>query len=135
MSVATIIAVTVGILLTSALLYARIVHVRRERARDAIASETVFREIYGALSPLPRFEVSSSYGYPALLVVFASKTEMNAATRMNDDFRIRIGSVFKGRGSASRPFEADRAIFFTYEGWFEELKASFDSQRQKGPNA
>ncbi len=90
--------------------------VRKERERTKTLVDVAFQCAYAQLSPPPSILISSSYGYPAFKVKFRSKLEMEAAAIRNDTFKAEIDKMFKGYGPRSRPFSADMAIFFTYDG-------------------
>jgi hypothetical protein len=99
--------------------------VRRERERTQKLIDAAFRDAYAQLSAPPSITRSSSYGYPAFEIKFRSKPEMAAAARGNELFKTEIGKIFEGHGPRSRPFSADQAIFFTYEGYLDELRAHY----------
>ena len=96
-----------------------------ERERTQKLIDAAFQDAYGQLSPPPSIVRSFSYGYPAFEIKFQSKTEMVAAGPQNDLFKTGIGKIFKHHGPQSRRFSADQAIFFTYEGYLDELRARY----------
>jgi len=69
--------------------------------------------------------MSYSYGYPAFEIKFRSKSELEASANQNEMFKAEIDKIFKGQGPRSRPFSADLAIFFTYDGYLDELRARY----------
>ena len=97
--------------------------VRRHR-RIKRASGAVFAQVYANWSPLPEFKLSYSYGYPAFRVTFESKIDLNAAVEagLNTEFLGLIGGLCKDYGSKRRPFRAEAAVFFTYHGYFNDLR-------------
>jgi hypothetical protein len=99
--------------------------IRREREREKKSIDEAFRAAYAQLSHSPSIVVSSSYGYPAFEIKFRSKPEMEAAAVQNEIFKREIDRIFEGYGPRSRPFSAEMAIFFTYEGHLDELRALF----------
>lgn len=95
---------------------------RRRQIKLKTKCEMAFVSIYIKLSPSPKFEMSYSYSYPAFTITFRSKNDLVAAEEQgfNASFTQTIGQLCKGLGSREHPFEAKRAIFFTFEGWLEE---------------
>lgn len=117
--------VGVVVLILIGLLVANHPRVRRERERTKKLADAAFRDAYAQLSPPPSIVMSSSYGYPAFEIKFCSKSEMEAAAPRNDTFKAEIDKIFKGYGPRSRPFSAEMAIFFTYNGHLDELRARY----------
>jgi len=99
--------------------------VKRERERVKKSVDEAFRTAYAPLTRSPSIAVSSSYGYPAFEIKFGSKSEMVAAAVQNEVFKLEIDRVFKGYGPRSRPFSAEMAIFFTYDGYLDELRTRY----------
>lgn len=87
--------------------------------------EAIFRKIYAAPSPMPRLEIGSSYSYPTFTLTFLSKREREAADEagLNQSFKHEIDMLCRDYGSKSNPFDADKAVWFTYQGWLEEQAA------------
>jgi len=112
-----------AILVVLALVILNQPRVRRERARTQALVDAALRDTYASLSSPPALKRSFSYGYPAFEVKFRSKAELEAATSMNDVFKAKIGEIFQNCGSRRRPFIAEKATFFTYDGQFAELIA------------
>jgi hypothetical protein len=112
-------------LLFLALMIPVIVRARMRHARLKSACQAAFDRIYASQSPVPKLHVSYSYGFPAFQVMFNSKPalETAAAAGLNRSFTQEIAALCKDRGSKSTPFDADNAVFFTYEGWLEEQVA------------
>jgi len=94
---------------------------RQQRLKRACRA--AFLRVYAEWTPVPHFEMSSSYGYPAFTVLFKTKPEVQAAEQagLNAAFLREIDELCKGRGSKTRPFEAKVAVFFAHEGYMEEL--------------
>ena len=102
---------------------------RKEREQVIKRVYAVFYDAYAGLSPPPALAQSSQYGYPAFEVMFRSKPEMAAAKNMNDAFRAGIGEIFMDYGPKSRPFSAEQAVSFTYEGFRDESRVRFRRAR------
>ena len=99
--------------------------VRKERERTKSLVDAAFQDSYSQLPNPPSMKISSSYGYPAFEIQFRSKVEMDTAAAKNEVFKVAIDEIFKGHGPRSRPFSADMAIFFTYHGHLDELRAHY----------
>ena len=99
--------------------------VRKERERTKSLVDAAFLDSYAQLPNPPSMKISSSYGYPAFEIMFHSKTEMVGAATKNQEFKVAIDGIYKGYGPLSRPFSADMAIFFTYDGYLDELRAHY----------
>ena len=104
--------------------------VRKERDRTKKLVDEAFRVAYSDVANPPSIVVSSSYGYPTFEIKFRSKPEMEAATTQNGIFKVEIDRIFEGLGPRSRPFSAEMAIFFTYDGYLDELRARFKNSNQ-----
>ena len=113
---------TVGLALALLLLWIGIL-VRRHR-RLKRASDAAFARVYANWSPLPELKTSYSYRYPAFRVTFKSKLDLDAAAeaRLNTEFLGLIGGLCKNFGTKRRPFRADAAVFFTYQGYINDLR-------------
>jgi hypothetical protein len=112
--------------LALALLLAWIAILVRRHRRIKRASDAVFARVYANWSPLPEFKLSYSYGYPAFRVTFESKLDLNAAAEagLNTEFLGLIGGLCKDFGTKRRPFRADRAVFFTYQDYINDVRRS-----------
>jgi len=99
--------------------------VRKERERTKRLVDEAFQQVYAQLPIPPSMKISSSYGYPTFAIQFRSKAEMDGAAERNAGFKSAIDSIYKGYGSRSRPFSADMAIFFTYEGHLNEFRSRY----------
>jgi hypothetical protein len=99
--------------------------VRKERERTKSLVDAAFRDAYAQLPNPPSMKISSSYGYPAFEIMFQSKAELDGAAVQNEGFKVAIDGIYKGYGPRSRPFSADMAIFFTYDGYLDELRACY----------
>jgi hypothetical protein len=115
--------VGVGVIILGGLIVINQPRVRRERERTNKLLDTAFQDAYAQLSPPPAMVRSYSYGYPAFEIKFRSKIAMEAAATRNETFKAQIGIIFKDHGPRIRPFNADMAIFFTYDGYLDELRA------------
>ncbi len=82
-----------------------------------------FHRIYGALPSCPALKVSSSYGYPAFEIVFASKADFERAADQNSEFKREIEGLFARYGAVDRPFDPELATFFNYPGRIQEMVA------------
>ena len=99
--------------------------VRKEREKYKNLVDAAFRDAYARLPNPPSMKISSSYGYPAFEIMFRSKAERDSAATCNEEFKAAIDGIYKGYGPRSRPFSADMAIFFTYDGYLDELRAQY----------
>ena len=99
-------------------------HIARQ-ARLKSASEAAFNRIYVALAPKPTLEHSYRYGFPTFKVMFTSNAALEAAAAagLNESFKQEIAVLCDDRGSKSRPFDVNKAVWFTYDGWLEEQVA------------
>ncbi len=119
-----------GILIVVAAVIINRPYVRRQQERIRASVEDALRRSYAPLPISPKLMMSSSYGYPAFEVSFGSKREMEAAAACSTAFKEEIATLFKsptwfkGWGPFFQPFNADKAIFFTYDGYLDELRAS-----------
>jgi hypothetical protein len=102
---------------------------RRRQARIKVLVDGAYHRSYSSLSVPPKLVRSSVHGYPAFEVSFGSKREMEGAATCNAAFKEEIAAIFKSRswikawGPFFQPFSADKAIFFTYDGYLDELRA------------
>jgi hypothetical protein len=87
---------------------------KRRHGRVQDAFNTAF-----ALSgrPFPHLEVGSSYGYPTFKLTFTSKAERTNAQDAGciDAFKHAVQLIYLHYGSKENPFDADRAVWSTYE--------------------
>ncbi len=125
------IEVGAGVLFIVAVLFLNAPNVRLKQALIRASVDDALHRAYAALPMPPKLVMSSSYGFPAFEVSFESKRDMEAAATCNAAFKEEIAVIFKspswhkGWGPFFRPFSADQAIFFTYDGYLEELEAHF----------
>jgi hypothetical protein len=112
----------VGLALALLLAWIGILVLRHRRLKAAI--DLAFSRVYANWSPLPELKISYSYGYPAFRVTFKSKLDMNAAAEagLNTEFFGLIGELCKDFGTKRRPFRADAAVFFTYQGYINDVR-------------
>ena len=116
---------TTVVLLVCLLLTVYAVLARRRHMRLKAACEAAFERCYAATSPRPRFEMSYSYGEPAFLVQFASKSDAAAAADANQAFLREIDERCKDRGR-KRQFKAARSVFFRHPVDPDEAKVVSD---------
>ena len=105
--------------------------VRRKQALTKARVHDAFKRSYALLSIQPKLVESTSYGFPHFEVSFCSKQAMESAAAYCTAFKSEIAAIFKGTGPWGRPFDADLAVSFTYDGYLEELRASFQTEWQK----
>ena len=115
----------VGVIIVVGLILAVAKRFRTERERTKKLIDAAFRDAYSQLSPQPSIVTLFRNGYPAFEIKFRSKLEMEAAESRNDSFKAQIGRLFKDYGPRSRPFNADMAILFCYDGYLEEMRARY----------
>jgi len=109
--------VLVSCSLLSVWLAIRILRVRRQHAEARFLAEEAFQSAYVGLLVPPSMDISFRYGYPAFQIQFRSEVDMENALPQNDTFKVIIDRLFKHCGSRSRPFHAETAISFTYDGF------------------
>jgi hypothetical protein len=91
------------------------VRVRRIRARD----ERVFDEVFGSMDFLkPTVEESFSYGFVHFTLTFPSEDDLRRADEAGlvKDYRSAIQEFYGHTGCKERPFDAEIAVYATYEG-------------------
>ena len=103
--------------------------IRREREQQKASVDAAFQNAYAELIPQPHLVSSTSYGYPAFEIKFPSKVALEAAASRNAVFKAEIAKIFERVGSCLNAFDAEKAIFFTYDGYLEELRARSSSSR------
>ena len=76
-----------------------------------------FDGVFGQRASPPRYEMKSSYGYPAFNVTFRSAADLTEAKEkgLNAKFLGAIGAICKGMGPKNRPFDASLAVYFAVE--------------------
>ena len=91
------------------------VRMKGHRARDAAAFAEIF-EVLG--SSKPSLEVGYHYGFNYFTVTFSSEADMEKAESLGliERFQDRIQELYGHRGSKRNPFDAERAVYATYEG-------------------
>jgi hypothetical protein len=87
---------------------------RQRHVRLQAACSDAFESTYATTAPRPAFEMAYSYGEPVFQVQFATKADMQAAADANAAFLRAIDELCQHRGRKSRPFKAERAVFFQY---------------------
>jgi len=128
--------VCAGILLVVAAVVINRPNVRRQQERIRASVDDALRRSYAPLSILPKLVMSSSYGYPAFEVSFGSKREMEAASACSTAFTEEIAKLhkspswFKGWGPFFQAFSAEKAIFFTDDGYLDDLRARHAERNQ-----
>lgn len=98
----------------------------RQRKRVITNYQQVFREIFGEPSSgFPKLEVGSSYGFDSFTILFATREERAQPDRQNqvERFKTVIQQLCARQGGDSRPFDADQALFVSYDGELEERAA------------
>jgi hypothetical protein len=106
-------------LLGAYVLVGRVRHARLyARSREAVARN------YESSSSVPQVRLRYMYGFPAFEIAFDTKEHYSAAAEsgLNASIAEKINRLCKHMGSAANPFDAKRAIFFTYPGRKEELR-------------
>ena len=106
------------------LAFLRFRHLVRDKALRAECLPS-FATVYDTFKPIPGFEMKYHYGYPAFTITFHNKEQREEAEKLglNSSFVAEIGRICKERGSSTRPFEAERAVFFSYAGYVAEFLA------------
>ena len=122
---------TTVVLLVCLLLTVYAVLARRRHLRLKAARAAAFARCYATASPRPRFEMSYSYGEPAFLVQFASKSDAAAAADANQAFLREIDELCKDRGR-KRQFKAARSVFFRHPVDPDEAKVAHCCEAMRG---
>ena len=122
-----IIAIFVAVLFVIALMVrsTKMRKAREQRFRDA------FESVFSESTVRPTYEQSYSYGYPSFTVTFPSKTDMQHSDtqRRTKRFKEEIAQCCKDSGSKKYPFDAERAIWFTYEGEIDAVRSKLQIPR------
>jgi len=110
------IALLLGCLLLALVCLSRVRHGLLKRSAQA-----VFDRTFGAFQPRPTFKMSYSYGVPTFNIAFASQNDFDRArtSGLTHSFVASIQDLCRGRGSREHPYEASRAVEFSW------LTASF----------
>ena len=95
--------------------------VLRSRKRQKVQQQEykdAFDSVFAELSAMPNYEQTYSYGYPAFTVTFATESDLEECNSLGltKRFSEKISELCGGSGSKKHPFDAKRAIWFTYEG-------------------
>ena len=96
------------------------IRVGRNRRRNLDVLRTAFATSTHAL---PQLKKDSSYGFPAFTLTFQSEAELRQAEESGciSAFKQAIQALYGHTGSKRNPFDADRAVWATYEGWQPRL--------------
>jgi hypothetical protein len=92
------------------------IRARRDHRRHLAALSAAFSS---SSLPLPRLKSSYSYGYPSFTLTFSSEAELKQAEESGfiAAFKQAIQSLYMHTGRKQNPFDADRAVWATYDGW------------------
>jgi 7-keto-8-aminopelargonate synthetase-like enzyme len=98
---------------------------RRKTLKLQNKCKAAFDNVFGRLAPLPTYEMTNLYGYPAFIIKFRSNAELYLAKEqgLTAAFTSVIAKVCEGMGPKSRPFDATLATHFTSEEQIEEILA------------
>ena len=79
-----------------------------------------FESIFSDAIVTPKYEQLYAYGHPAFAVTFPTKSDLDNSIGAGYTKRLteEIGEICKSRGDAKKPFDADSAIWYTYDGEF-----------------
>jgi hypothetical protein len=101
----------------------RLAMVKRRHARLQDSCLAAITRIYAGSDPLPSFTLRYQYGYPAFEIKFRTREQCEQAARLglNASFTDTVETLCKGLGTSRRPFDAQRAIFFSYIGYVEDF--------------
>lgn len=88
-----------------------------------------FDLIFNEIVPKPIYEYGFTDGFPTFTITYATKAKLIKAKEMGTPklFTLEIEKLCKDIGSESNPFDAELAVWFTYEGELEQINA-------KGPS-
>ncbi|MFZ2276617.1 MAG: hypothetical protein WAW39_02415 [Prosthecobacter sp.] len=78
------------------------------------------REAFSAKDiPVPHLKESYSYGWPSFTLTFQTEEDLKLAKEAGciSAFKQKIQLFYDHLGGAENPFDADRAVWATYEGW------------------
>lgn len=111
--------VALGVLLLLAWTLVR----RRRAAVRASTCRQRFESVYSGLLPIPALTQDTRYGLPHFEVMFQDEAMLQAANvdGTNRRFLEAIDAACSDCGSRARPFDAKRAVFFTYPSHADEL--------------
>ena len=92
-----------------------------------IKSRVAFNNVYRQSSPRPKYKMEFSYGWPHFTVAFRSDSELATAHKdgRNQRFSNEIEELCKNIVSEERPFQVERAIFYTSEEYLENLHKKY----------
>ena len=101
----------------------------RVRLRDSVlrsACEQVFSEAFAPMGEVPQFKMAYSYAVPVFRICHKSKSlnDIAESTGANAAFVAGIQKVCNAYGSQDNPYQASRAIFFTWNESEEEKHTS-----------
>jgi hypothetical protein len=101
-----------------------IVSIRRTKTLER-ACCAAFDGIYASTNSPPRLTVHPGYGTPVFLVEFADEAALQAARSgaANESFVDAVQAVYADKRHRGEPFDARKAIFFTYEGYLDRRLA------------
>ena len=115
------IAISIAVLLVIVLMVrsTKMRKAREQRCRDA------FESVFSDSTVRPTYEQGYSYGYPSFTVTFPSKADLQHSETQGRTkrFRDEITQCCEDSGSKKHPFDAERAIWFTYEGEIDEMRS------------
>ena len=97
-------------------------HLKRHSALEASALEA-FTRIYSNFNPQPTLKVGYAYGFPKFTITFETKAlrDEREKSGSNSSFVNAIAHMCANEGTRARPFEAARAIHFTYASELEDV--------------
>ncbi len=92
------------------------IRMRRDHRRHLAALSAAFAS---SSLPLPRIKQSGSYGFRSFTLTFSTEAELTQAQESGciAAFKQAIQSLYMHTGSKQNPFDAQRAVWVTYEGW------------------
>jgi len=97
------------------------IRLKHSDQRDIDALKSVF---LGSESNIPQFKRGASYGFPTFTLTFESESALRQAEKSGhiSSFRQYIQSTYANSGGKRNQFNAELAIYVTYEGQHPNLK-------------
>lgn len=98
--------------------------IARQRNAKLKLFQKAFDSAFGGRVSKPKYEIGFSYGITNFTITFSSKEDLEQSKTDGsiELFSRIIAELCKNERSRGIPFDPDRAIYFTYEGKWDEGK-------------
>jgi hypothetical protein len=93
------------------------------------ACVSAFTHTYAESRQRPSLSISYHYGFPAFEIAFQTRQQRDEAAGLNASFVEAIQTLCDGLATPGNPFDARKAIAFTYPGHGAELLANIRSRK------